>query len=93
MSENIQRIGFENGIYALNIDSLNVSVKATKKLSDGDWKTQSVRSEFMGMNEGQEGEVIEIFNNFDGQWCRVKHDNGISDVSPTGLIVLKTNVA
>ncbi|MCG7545406.1 hypothetical protein MHM93_14590 [Pseudoalteromonas sp. MM17-2] len=88
---NIKRMHFANGCYAIDIGQVpfKLKVEAIKRAEHGDWKTQLVHEEFMGMEEGQSGDVIKVFENFEGIWCRVKHHRRTSDISPSDLIVLE----
>lgn len=66
-----------------------VKATAVRRASHGDWKTQSVRNEFMGMEEGETGELIDVFDNFDGRWCRVRMGDGkTADIKPSDLKIL-----
>jgi hypothetical protein len=70
-----------------------VKVKAIAHAPHGDWKTQSVCKEFMGMEEGETGDLINVFDNFDGQWCRVRVDGRghTADVEPKYLVLVKSD--
>lgn len=70
---------------------LGWQVEAVKKVSHGDWKTQSVRDYFMGMQKGESGILEKIFSNFHGTWATVRvADREIKtcDVDPRCLIVV-----
>ena len=52
-------------------------VKALSELHHGDWKTASVFPDrYPPIPEGTEVEVIKTWNNFYGEWIRVKGPNG-----------------
>jgi hypothetical protein len=79
-------ITFHNGLVAVKLDTPNLLVKAFERVLHGDWKTQLVREEFMGMQKGETGILLRIFNNFEGQWCTVKLSGGRTcDVAPGSL--------
>jgi len=43
----------------------------------------------MGIEEGETGTLIQIFENYYGEWCRVQLSNDrTSDVSASGLDVI-----
>jgi hypothetical protein len=64
-------------------------VRAVTRTEHGDWKTQLVRDNFMGLNAGEIGEVVEVFSNFEGKWVRVRKDDGkTADVRSESLEVV-----
>jgi hypothetical protein len=67
---------FNNGLFAIDTHNLPVKVRAIEKAEHGDWKTQLVRNEFMGLKKDEEGELIKVWDNFYGRWCRVRRKDG-----------------
>lgn len=64
-------------------------VRAVKRAAHGDWKTQLVREHFMGLDAGEEAELVEVFDNLYGRWMRVRRADGqTADVESHLLEVL-----
>jgi hypothetical protein len=80
-------INFSNGRFVVEIKNPNMTVTAVRRVDHGDWKTQSVRKEFMGMEEGESGELVTVWDNFYGRWCRVKIGDRFTDILPSDLSV------
>jgi hypothetical protein len=78
-------VQFSNGLFAVNREQPDMKVTAVCRASHGDWKTQSVHDYFMGMEDGESGELLKVFKNFEGHWCRVKIDDRTADISPSDL--------
>lgn len=51
-------------------------VVALERQAHGDWKTQSVRKEFMGIEKDQCGMLMSLMFNFDGWWFQIKRPDG-----------------
>ena len=84
----IQSLKFNNGLMAVDTKELPLKVTAANHAPHGDFKTQFVRKEFMGLEEGEEAELIKIWANFYGVWCRVKKQNGdTADIESKDLIL------
>lgn len=64
-------------------------VVAIERAEHGDWKTQLVREKFMGMHQDEVGELVDVFDNCYGRWCRVRLEDGhTADVEPKSLALL-----
>ena len=87
-SKQIHTLQFNNGLMAVDTKKLPMKVTAATTAPHGDWKTQSVRKNFMGLTEGEEAEMVKIWANFYGVWCRVKKQNGdTADIESKDLIL------
>lgn len=61
--------------------------KATQDTPHGDWKTQAVREEYMGLRKDETCELVNFWSNFYGRWARVKRADGkMCDVNPEHLV-------
>ncbi len=78
-------VNFSSGEFVVAVSNPNMRVRAVRKADHGDWKTQLARREFMGMNEGDEGKIETVFDNFEGRWCRVIFGGRYADISPKDL--------
>lgn len=84
--KNTQIVKFANGLFLVDKDSPNMTVTAIEYAPHGDWKTQSVRDYFMGLNKDETGELVGLMENFYGLFCRVKRSDGkIADLDPSDL--------
>lgn len=73
------RILFDEEIY----------VRAPKRVEHGDWKTQAVRKEFMGLRQGECGIINAVFENFEGRFVTVQREDGKEvDCRPSELEVI-----
>lgn len=82
---------FANGECVVNCWD-EYTVRAVRKAEHGDWKTQCVKGEFMGLGEGEEAELIEVWTNFYGKWCRVRRSDGKQcDIAPKDLELVLPN--
>jgi hypothetical protein len=83
-------IHFANGDHIITKAKPDIKVKAIVYAPHGDWKTQSVRDDFMGMRKDETGDLIGIIENFYGMFCRVKREDGyITTIDPRDLEVIK----
>jgi hypothetical protein len=71
MNNPIRSLEFANGIWAININNPNMIVRAVVRTEHGDWKTQLIKG-FRGIEKDQEGNLIKVWCNGYGTWCRVK---------------------
>lgn len=53
-----------------------IFVRAPERVEHGDWKTQTVRKEFMGLMKGECGEVVGVFDNCEGRFVQVQRADG-----------------
>jgi len=84
----IYSLQFYNGLMVVDIEKLPLKVISVNDAPHGDFKTQSIRDEFMGLKENEKANLIEIWTNFYGVWCRVKKENGeIADIEPKNLVL------
>lgn len=82
-------IEFSDGSYAISLKQLPWGVKAVEKAHHGDVRTVSTREEFIGLEEGEEALLLDIWDNFYGRWARVQNDDGeYIDVRPKQLKVI-----
>jgi len=81
-------VRFASGPCVFALLQPSTRVKAVRRAWHGDWRTQFVRKQFMGMEEGQEGDVVGVFDNFDGRWCRVSFDGKTADIAPRDLALI-----
>lgn len=66
-----------------------IFVRAPKRVEHGDWKTQSVRKEFMGLMEGECGTVVGVFDNMEGRFVTIERADGKNvDCRPSELEVI-----
>jgi hypothetical protein len=87
---------FENGKYVVcfpehapnKSNYIGWKVRAKSRISHGDWKTQSVRDEFMGMEVGDVGTLEYIWLNADGWQANVKVGDKSCDVPTNKLTVV-----
>lgn len=71
-------------------DPTPIRVRAPRRVPHGDWKTQLVRKEFMGLEAGEEGILEERWYNYDGEWFSVRRADGqIVDCRARDLFVIK----
>lgn len=85
---------FGNGSFAIRQDlKLPHIVIARETEAHGDWKTQSVREEFMGLRKDESGTLEKVWTNFYGVWARVlKKDGSTCDVRPQSLDLYECKV-
>lgn len=80
-------VWFSNGLFSVEEKNPQMVVEAVRSAPHGDWKTQLVRKEFLGMEKGQKGVLEEIWSNGEGWWCRVRLPCGrATDIDPRNLI-------